>query len=61
MSSVERAVGGEHVGDIAEGVLVRRQPRIGRDVDAPARDMLAVVRLRGVSRSTWITPGAGGS
>ena len=42
----ERSVGGEHVGDIAEGVLMGGKPRIGRNVDAPAHDVLALVVAR---------------
>jgi len=43
----ERPVGGEHVRDIAERVLVRGKPRVGRHVDAPAHDVLAFVIARG--------------
>ncbi len=42
----ERAVGGEDVGDIAEGVFVGGQPRIGHDVDVPALDILAFMVAR---------------
>ena len=43
---LERAVGGEDMGDVAEGVFVRGEPRVGRDVDAPALDILAFVVAR---------------
>ena len=43
---LERAVGGEDMGDIAEGVFVGGEPRIGHDVDAPALDILAFVVAR---------------
>ena len=43
---LERAVGGEDMGDIAEGVFVGSEPRIGRHVDAPAPDILAFVVAR---------------
>ena len=43
---VKRPVGGKHVGDIAEGILVRGKPRIRRHVDAPAHHVLALVIAR---------------
>ena len=43
---LERPVGGEDMGDIAEGVFVGGEPRIGHDVDAPAPDVLAFVVAR---------------
>ena len=42
----QRAGGAEHVGDVAERVLVRGEPRIRRQVDPPAYDVLAVVVAR---------------
>src|SRR5262245_59979729 len=39
---LERAVG-QHMGDIAEGVLVHVEAGVGGDVDLPFRDRLAVV------------------
>jgi hypothetical protein len=44
---VQRAVGGEHMGDVAEGILVLVEPAIGGHVDAPARHILAVMVARG--------------
>jgi hypothetical protein len=43
----EGTLGGEGMGDVAEGVLVLVEPAIGRDVDPPARHVLAVVVARG--------------
>ncbi len=43
----EGAVGGEGVGDVAEGILVLLEPAIRGDVDPPARHVLAVVIARG--------------
>ena len=43
----ERALGGEGVGEVAEGVLVLVEPAIRGDVDPPARHVLAVVVARG--------------
>ena len=43
---VERPVGGEHVGDVAERVLLLVEPRVRRHVDAPAHHVLAVVVAR---------------
>ena len=42
----ERPVGGEHVGDIAERVLMGGKPGVGGDVDAPAHHVLALVVSR---------------
>ena len=42
----ERPIGGEHVGDVAEGVLMGGKPRVGRYIDAPAHHVLAVVIAR---------------
>src|SRR5262249_7446931 len=39
----EWALGSEHMGDVAESVLVLVEPAIRGDVDAPARHVLAVV------------------
>src|SRR5262249_35211150 len=39
----EWPLGGEHMGDVAEGILVLVEPAIRGDVDAPARHVLAVV------------------
>ena len=36
-------VGAEYLGDVAERVFIRSEPRIDREVDAPAHHMLAVV------------------
>ena len=43
----ERALGGEGMGEVAEGVLVLVEPAIRGDVDPPARHVLAVVVARG--------------
>ncbi len=43
----ERAVGGENVHEIAEGVFMGVEPRVGGNVDAPADHVLAVVVTRG--------------
>ena len=43
----KRAVGGEDVGEIAEGVLMGVEPRVGGHVDAPADHILAFVVARG--------------
>ena len=43
---VERAVGGEGVGDVAERVFMLIEPAIGRNVDAPACDVLAIMVAR---------------
>ena len=42
----ERAVGGEGVADVAEGVLMLIEPAIGRHVDVPVDDVLAVMIAR---------------
>src|SRR5262245_2699542 len=42
----EWPLGGEHVGDVAEGILVLVEPAIRGDVDAPARYVLAIVVAR---------------
>src|SRR5262249_59171065 len=39
----EWPLGGEHVGDVAEGILVLVEPAIRGDVDAPAHHVLAVM------------------
>src|SRR5262249_29658631 len=44
---VERAIGGEGGGGIAEGVLVLIEPAVRRHVDAPVHDEFAVVVARG--------------
>jgi hypothetical protein len=41
------SVGGEHVGDVAERILLRGKPCIGRNVDAPAHHVLAFMVARG--------------
>ena len=46
--------------DIAEGVLVRGEPA-SADTSMRQRTTYWPSWLRGVSRSTWITPAAGGS
>ena len=43
---LERAVGAERVGDVAERVLLRVEPAVGRGVDAPVDHVLAVVIAR---------------
>ncbi len=43
----EGAVGGEGVGNVAERILVLIEPAIRRNIDPPARDILAVVIARG--------------
>jgi hypothetical protein len=43
----ERSVGGKHMGEIAERILVRVEPRVARDVDSPVDDILAFVVARG--------------
>ena len=43
---VQRPVGGEHVRDVAEGVLVGGKPRVRRYIDAPAHHVLAFVIAR---------------
>ena len=43
----ERAVGGEDMGEVAEGVLVGIEPRVAGNVDAPADDILAFMVARG--------------
>src|SRR5262249_50091822 len=43
---VEWTFGSEHMGDVAEGVLMLVEPAIRGDVDAPARHVLAVVVAR---------------
>jgi hypothetical protein len=43
---VERAFGGERMGDVAERVLVHVEAAVLRDVDAPMHDVLAVVIAR---------------
>jgi hypothetical protein len=35
----ERPVGGKDMGEVAEGVLVRVEPRVARNIDAPADDV----------------------
>ena len=42
----QRALGAEHMGDVAEGILVLVELAIFRHVDAPAFDILAVVIAR---------------
>ena len=42
----ERTVGGEDMGEVAEGVFVGGEPRVGGNVDAPADHILAVVVAR---------------
>ena len=42
----ERAVGGENMRDVAEGVFVRIEPRVGGNVDAPAHHILAFMVAR---------------
>ena len=37
---------GQYMGDVAEGVLMHIEPRIGRHVDLPVGDVLAVVAAR---------------
>ena len=44
---IEGAGGGEDVGEIAEGVLVRVKPHVGGHIDAPADHILAFVVARG--------------
>src|SRR5215510_3970151 len=39
----EWPLGGEHMGDVAEGIFVLVEPAIRGDVDAPARHVLAVM------------------
>ena len=43
----QRAVGGENMGEVAEGILVRVKPRVGGNIDAPADHILAFVVARG--------------
>src|SRR5258705_127551 len=43
---VERPIGREGVGEVAEGVLVLLEPAIGGNVDAPIHDELAFVVAR---------------
>ena len=43
----EWALGSEHMGDVAESVLVLIEPAIRGNVDAPARHVLAIVVARG--------------
>ena len=42
----QRPVGGEGVGDVAEGILLRVEPAVRRYVDAPVDHVLAVVIAR---------------
>src|SRR6516164_7764523 len=51
----EWALGSEHMGDVAESVLVLIEPAIRGDVDAPARHVLAVVCVgsTAASGSRW--------
>ena len=43
----KRAVGGEDVGEVAEGILVGIEPRVAGDVDPPVDHILALVVARG--------------
>ncbi len=43
---VDRAIGGEGVGDVAVGILLLVEPAVGRHVDAPIDDVLAVMVAR---------------
>jgi hypothetical protein len=44
---VQGAVGSEHMGDVAEGVLLLVEPAIGANVDAPTRHVLPGMIARG--------------
>jgi hypothetical protein len=44
---LERAVGGENMGEVAERVLVSGEPRIGGNVDAPVDHVLTLMVARG--------------
>ena len=61
LQALERAVGGEDVGEIAERILVGGEPRSPSTTSMRQRTTYWPSWLRGVSRSTWITPVAGGS
>ena len=52
---------GQHMGDVAERVLMHVEPGVGGDVDLPVRRHTGRHGCRGVIRRIWITPVAGGS
>ena len=58
---VERAIGGEDVGEVAERILTRGKLARRRTPRCASGSPYWPSWLRGVTRNTWITPAAGGS